>query len=117
MTQQIGAIYDEFLSKLQESMPNVDASFLEKFLQLQKKLENEHIKEPFVTLTIDYFPQTDLAEKIKSLQLGHSLKASRTDNENQLLAASRMNIDDLSSVAKDPDITKITGDVSPAVKA
>ena len=117
MTSQADSIYNEFLTKLQESMTNVDPVFLEKFLHIQKKLEDESIKEPFVTLSIDYSPEANIAEKIKNLQLEHSLKAGRTQHENQLVAASRMNLNDLSNVAEDTSIIKITGEVSPAVKA
>ena len=116
MSQEIETIYDQYLSNLQNSLPNVDANFAHRVIYLERKLSSEYVKEPQVTLLIEYKSGADMEKKLYDLREKHSLEAENI-SEHVLLAMSRMNLDKVQLIASDSDIVKISGKASPIIRS
>jgi len=113
----IQEIFNKYKSDLQQKLPKVDADFVHEILEMQEKLQNENVKEPFITMTIKYNSKTDIAKKIEELRTKHHLKTSTTKQPNQLLVANRMNLEDVTLISEDPDVEEIAGEATPQVRS
>lgn len=116
MSQEIETIYDQYLSDLQKSLPNVDANFVHRVMYLERKLSSEYVKEPQVTMLIEYKSGADTNKKLYDLREKHSLEAENI-SEHVLLAMSRMNLDKIKLIASDNDIVKLSGKASPIIRS
>ena len=109
MSQDVESIYDEYISKLKQVMPNVDPNFVHRIMYLERKLVNEDVSEVEVSAIIEYKPGTDIDNKINGLRGKYSLEVEHGDKQNVLHAMSRMKVGKIREIALDRDIVKITG--------
>ena len=116
MSQEIESIYDQYLSNLQSKLPNIDPNFVHRVMYLERKLASEYVKEPQVTMVIEYKSGSNMEQKLYDLREKHSLEAEST-GENTLLAMSRLNLGQVEKVASDSDIVKISGRASPIIRS
>lgn len=116
MSQEIESTYDQYVSNLQNKLPNVDPNFVHRIMYLERKLVSESVKEPQVTLLIEYKLGLDMNRKLNELRDKFALEAESTA-ENVLLAMSRLNLDQVIQIASDSDIMKISGKASPIIRS
>ena len=116
MSQEIESIYDQYLSNLQNKLPNIDPNFVHRVMYLERKLASEYVKEPQVTLLIEYKSDLDMNRKLSDLRDKFALEAESTA-ENVLLAMSRLNLDQIMQIASDSDIAKLSGKASPIIRS
>ncbi len=116
MSQEIESIYDQYLSNLQSKLPNVDPNFVHRVMYLERKLASEYVKEPQVTLVIEYKSGLDMNRKLNELRDKFALEAESTA-ETALLAMSRLNLEQVAKIASDSDIVKISGRASPIIRS
>lgn len=109
MSQDVESIYDEYISKLKQVMPNVDPNFVHRIIYLERKLANEDVSDPEVSAIIEYKPGTDVDNKVNGLRGKYSLEVEHGDKQNVLHVMSRMKIGKIKEIAWDSDIAKITG--------
>lgn len=117
MSQDYEIKYDQFLSELEKLLPKIDANFANRMMYLERKLENELVKEPQAVLTIEYKTDADLEKKSDNLRYKHSLEIELTDEPNKVLAQGRMRLNKIKDIATDPDIVKIEGTASPTIRS
>jgi|AP12_2_1047962.scaffolds.fasta_scaffold80598_1 hypothetical protein len=117
MNSEVESIYDQYVLNLQKTSPKVDANLLHRVMYLERKLSSEYVKEPQVTLLIEYKSDVDMDKKLYDLRENFSLEAEHTDEHNILLAMSRMNLDKIQQIASDEDIVKISGKASPIIRS
>lgn len=117
MSQELESIYDQYLSNLQKSLPNVDPNFIHRVMYLERKLSSEYIQEPQVILIIEYKSNVDMGRKLYDLREKFSLEAENTDKHNVLFAMSRMKLDKIKQIASDNDIVKLSGKASPIIRS
>lgn len=109
MSQDVESIYDEYLSKLKQVMPNVDPNLAHRIMYLERKLASESVSEPDVSVIIEYKPSVDLDNKVNGLRGKYSVEVEHGEKQNVLHAMSRMKISKIKEIALDGDIVKITG--------
>ncbi len=109
MSQNVESIYDEYITKLKQAMPNVDPNFIHRVMYLERKLVNEDVSEPEVSAIIEYKSGVDVDVKVNGLREKYSLEVEHGDQQNILHVASRMKIGKIREIAFDRDIAKITG--------
>jgi hypothetical protein len=103
------SIYDEYITKLKQIMPNVDPNFAHQIMYLERKLVNEDVSEPDVNAIIEYKSGVDVDKKVNGLREKYSLEVEHGNKQNVLHVASRMKIGKIKEIALDRDIAKITG--------
>lgn len=109
MSQDVESIYDEYISKLKEAMPNVDPNFAHRVMYLERKLVNEDISEPEVSAIIEYKSGSDVDNKVNGLREKYSLEVEHGNTQNVLHAMSRMKMNKIKDIASDKEIVNITG--------
>lgn len=109
MSQDVESIYDEYISKLKQAMPNVDPNFVHRIIYLERRLAREDISDPEVSAMIEYRSDADVDNKVNGLRGKYSLEVEHSDKQNVLHIISRMKIDKIKEIAMDRDIVKITG--------
>ncbi|MGI0045921.1 MAG: hypothetical protein ACREBB_01850 [Nitrosotalea sp.] len=113
MSQDVESIYDEYLSKLKQAMPNVDPSFIHRIIYLERKLANEDMVYPDVSAIIEYKSGTDVDNKVGGLREKYSVEVEHADKQGVLHIMGRMKIGKIKEIALDRDIAKITGKADP----
>ncbi|MDE1829149.1 MAG: hypothetical protein KGI25_02385 [Thaumarchaeota archaeon] len=113
MTQDVESIYDEYISKLKQAMPNVDPDFSHRIMYLERKLAQEDTTEPDVSAVIEYTPGTNTDNKVDGLRVKYSVEVEHGDKEGVLHIMGRMKMDKVKEISADRDIAKITGKVDP----
>ncbi len=113
MTQDVESIYDEYISKLKQVMPNVDPNFLHRIIYLERKLVDEDTTEPDVSAVIEYKAGADLDKKIGGLRAKYSLEVEHADKKDTLHVIGRMKMAKIKEISADRDIAKITGKADP----
>lgn len=109
MSQDVESIYDEYISKLKQVMPNVDPNFIHRIMYLERKLVNEDVSEAEVSAIIEYKSGIDMDNKVNGLRGKYSLEVEHGDKQNVLHVMSRMKVGKIREIALDRDIVKITG--------
>lgn len=109
MSQDVESIYDEYMSKLKQALPNVDPNFIHRIIYLERKLVNEDVSDPEVSAIIEYKPGTDVDNKVNGLREKYSLEVEHGGKQNVLHMTSRIKVDKITEIARDRDIAKITG--------
>ena len=109
MSQNVESIYEEYMLKLKQAMPNVDPNFVHRVMYVERELGDYTIHEPFVSAIVEYKPGVDLDSKINGLRGKYSLEVERGEKSNTLHVASRMTIDKIKGISADGDILKISG--------
>src|SRR5574340_987838 len=109
MSQNVEAIYDEYVSKLRQAMPNVDPNLAHRIMYLERRLVNEDVPEPHVNAVIEYKSGVDLDKKINGLRTKYSLEVEYSDAPHAIHTMSSMKIDKLKEICQDRDIVKISG--------
>lgn len=109
MSQNVESIYDEYMSKLKQVMPNVDPNFVHRVMYVERELVTYDTSEPFVSAIIEYKPGVDVDNKVNGLREKYSLEVEHGDKPNILHVESRMTIDKIKSISADRDIAKISG--------
>lgn len=115
MSQDVESIYDEYISKLKQVMPNVDPNLAHRIMYLERKLANEDISEPDVSVIIEYKPGVDVDKKVNGLREKYSVEVEHGDKQNVLHVMRRMKISKIKEIASDRDIIKITGKADPGL--
>ncbi|HJT09319.1 MAG TPA: hypothetical protein VJ771_00885 [Candidatus Nitrosotalea sp.] len=113
MTQDVESIYDEYISKLKQAMPNVDPDFSHRIMYLERKLADEDTTEPDVSAVIEYKAGTDLDKKVGGLRAKYSVEVEYADKKDTLHVMSRMKMAKIKEISADMDIAKITGKADP----
>lgn len=109
MTQDAESIYNEYVSKLKQAMPNVDPSLVHRIIYLERRLASEDMTEPDVSAIIEYKPDIDVDIKMNGLREKYSLEVEHGDKKGVLHVLGRMKIGKIQNIAADRDIAKITG--------
>ena len=109
MSQDVESIYEEYMSKLKQAMPNVDPNFVHRVMYVERELGDYDIHEPFVNAIIEYKSGVDLDIKVNGLRGKYSLEVEHGDKSNTLHVESRMTIDKIKGISADRDIVKISG--------
>ena len=109
MSQDVESIYDEYMSKLKQIMPNVDPNFVHRVMYVEREIGDYEIPEPFVSAIIEYNPGVDVDKKVNGLREKYSLEVEHGNKPNILHVESRMTIDKIKSISADRDIAKING--------
>ncbi|MFZ1076320.1 MAG: hypothetical protein WAN47_02690 [Nitrosotalea sp.] len=113
MTQDVESIYNEYVSKLKQAMPNVDPNLIHRIIYLERKLASEDMTEPDVSAIIEYKTGVDVDVKINGLREKYSLEVEHGDKEGILHVVGRMKMGKVQNIAADRDIAKITGKADP----
>ena len=109
MSQDVESIYDEYMSKLKQVLPNVDPNFVHRVMYVERELGDYDIHEPFVNAILEYKPGVDLNIKVNGLREKYSLEVEHGDKPNTIHVESRMVIDKIKSISADRDIVRISG--------
>jgi hypothetical protein len=109
MSQDVESIYEEYISKLKQVMPNVDPNFVHRIMYVERELGDYDTHEPFVSAIIEYKPSVDLNIKVNGLREKYSLEVEHGDKHNTLHVESRMTVDKIKGISADRDIIKISG--------
>lgn len=109
MSQDVESIYDEYISKLKQALPNVDPNFVHRIMYLERKLVNEDVSEAEVSAIIEYKSGTDMNNKVNGLRVKYSVEVEHGDKQNVLHVVSRMKVSKIKEIASDRDIVKISG--------
>ncbi len=109
MSQDVESIYEEYISKLKQAMPNVDSNFAHRIMYLERKLANEDVPDVEVSAIIEYKSGTDVDNKVNGLRGKYSLEVEHGDKQNVLHVFSRMKISMIKEISRDRDIVKISG--------
>ena len=117
MSQELESIYDQYVASLKEKMPKVDPNLVHRVMYLGRKLSTEYIKEPQVTLMVEYRPGLDMDKKLFDLREKFSLEAEYSDEHSVLFTMGRMKVGKLNEIASDEDIVKITGKAAPIIRS
>lgn len=117
MSQELENTYDQYMSSLEQKLPKVDPNLVHRVMYLERKLSTEYIKEPQVTLMIEYKPDLDMDKKLFDLREKFSLEAEYSDEHTVLFTMGRMKVDRLQEIASDEDMVKITGKAAPIIRA
>jgi hypothetical protein len=115
MSQDPESIYDEYMSKLKQAMPNVDPGLAHRIMYLERKLVKEDVSDPDVSAVIEYKPGVDVDKKVNGLREKYSVEVEHGDKQNVLHVISRMKIGKIKEIASDRDIVKIAGKVDPGL--
>ena len=117
MSQELENTYDQYVSNLEQRLPKVDPNLVHRVMYLERKLSTEYIKEPQVTLMVEYKSGLDMDKKLFDLREKFSLEAEYSDENNVLFSMGRMKVDMLQQIALDEDIVKITGKAAPIIRS
>ena len=109
MSQNVESIYDEYIAKLKQAMPNVDPNFIHRVMYVERELGDYAIREPFVSAIIEYKPGVDIDAKINGLRGKYSLEVEHGEKSHTLHVESRMTVDKIKSISLDGDILRISG--------
>ena len=109
MSQDVESIYEEYMSKLKQAMPNVDPNFVHRIMYVERELGDHIIHDPFVSAIIEYKPGVDLDTKVNGLRGKYSLEVEHGEKSNTLHVESLMTIDKIKGISADRDIVKISG--------
>ncbi len=115
MTQDVESIYDEYISKLKNALPNVDPNLIHRIIFLERKISDEDVPEPDVSAIIEYKPGIDLDMKVNGLREKYSIEVEHGDSKNVLHAIGRMKVSKIQEIARDRDIVKISGKADPGL--
>ncbi|MGI0087214.1 MAG: hypothetical protein ACREBI_04570 [Nitrosotalea sp.] len=113
MTHDVESIYNEYMSKLKQAMPNVDPSLVHRIIYLEKKLSDEDMTEPDVSAIIEYKAGINVDVKMNGLREKYSLEVEHGDKQSVLHVVGRMKIGKIQDIAADMDIARIAGKVDP----
>lgn len=113
MTRDVESIYDEYISKLKQAMPNVDPNLIHRVMYLERKLVRENMSEPDVSAIIEYKSGVNVDNKLNGLREKYSVEVEHGDKQNVLHVLSRMKVNKIKEIASDRDIANITGKVDP----
>ncbi len=106
---QVEIQYDEFLSSINQKIPNVDVNLLVKIMYLERKLTDV---SPKVDLHIEYKSNVDRMKKQERIRVKYGFPTQM--NINGLTAVGRMSIDLIEEISKDSDIQHLSGTATPA---
>lgn len=109
MSHDVEPIYEEYISKLKQVMPNVDPNFVHRIMYVERELGEYNIHEPFVSAIIEYKHDVDVEKKVNGLREKYSLEVEHGDKHNTLHVESRMTIDKIKGISADRDIVRISG--------
>ena len=113
MSQDVESIYEEYISKLKQAVPNVDPNLTHRVMYLERKLSVEDMKEPDISAVIEYKKGSDIDKKMSNLRTRCEVEAEHADEENAVHIVGRMKMGRLKEIASDKDIVKITGKADP----
>ena len=111
MSQDVESIYEEYITKLKQAMPNVDPNLAHRIMYLERKLADEDMTEPDVSAIIEYTNGSDLDKKMANLRSRCAVEAEHADKEGTIHIVGRMKTGRLKEIASDKDIVRITGKV------
>ena len=117
MSQELESTYDQYVENLRQKLPKVDPNLVHRVMYLERKLSTEYIKEPQVTLMVEYKPGLDMDKKLFDLREKFSLEAEYSDEHTVLFTMGRMKVEGLQQIASDQDVLKITGKASPIIRS
>ena len=106
---QVEAHYDEFLSRVGQTMSNTDVNLLVKIMYLERKLPDV---PPKVELHMEYKSGIDPTDKQEQIRMKYGFPTQNTLHG--LTAVGRMNVELIEEISKDPDIKHISGTATPA---
>lgn len=109
MSQDVESLYEEYISKLKQAMPNVDPNFAHRVMYVERELGDYDIHEPFVSALIEYRLGVDVDKKVNGLREKYSLEVEHANKPSILHVESRMTIDKIKGISADRDILKISG--------
>ncbi|MDE2026862.1 MAG: hypothetical protein KGJ07_10350 [Patescibacteria group bacterium] len=115
MAQDVESIYNEYLSKLKQAMPNVDPNLVHRVIFLERKISEEGVSEPDVSAIIEYKPGVDVDSKVSGLRQKYSLEVEHGDSKNVIHAMGRMKVGKIQEISKDRDIVRISGKADPGL--
>ncbi|SRR5579885_33754 len=115
MTLDVESIYDEYISKLRQAMPNVDPNLVHRIIFLERKISEQDVSEPDVSAIIEYKPGVDVDNKVNGLREKYSLEVEHGDSNNVLHAMGRMKVSKIQEISKDHDVVKISGKADPGL--
>ena len=106
---QIETQYDEFLSKIKQTVSNTDIDLLIKIMYLERKLTDV---PPKVELHLEYASDIDPSRKQDMVRARYGFPTQTSHHG--LTAVGQMNVSMIEEIAKDPDIKYISGTATPA---
>ncbi|GEM_PF-1816553 len=113
MSQDVESIYEDYIARLKQAVPNVDPNLTHRVMYLERKLAAEDMSEPDVSAVIEYRKGSDLDRKMSNLRARCEVEAEYADRENSVHIVGRMKMGRLKEIASDKDIVKITGKADP----
>ncbi|MDE1861923.1 MAG: hypothetical protein KGI33_03315 [Thaumarchaeota archaeon] len=112
MSQDVESIYDEYISKLKQALPNVDPNFSHRMMYLERKISQEDMTEPDVSAIIEYAKGSDLDNKVEGLRSKFSVEVEHADKKG-IHIVGRMKLETIRKISADKDIVRISGKVDP----
>lgn len=106
---QIETQYDEFLSKIKQTISNTDIDLLMKMMYLERKLTDV---APKVELHMEYDSDIDPSRKQEMIRAKYGFPTQTSSHG--LTAVGQMNVALIEEIAKDSDIKHISGKATPA---
>lgn len=106
---QVEVQYEEFVSKIRQTISNADVDLLIKIMYLERKLPDA---SPKVDLHLEYGLDVDPLKKQEMIRAKYGFPTQMS--EHGLTAVGRMNIALIEEISKDPDIEHISGRATPA---
>ena len=106
---QVEIQYDEFLSKIKQTVSNTDVDLLIKIMYLERRLTDV---PPKVELHLEYGPDTNPLQKQTMIRAKYGFPTQTSSNG--LTAVGQMNVALIEEISKDPGIKHISGQATPA---
>ena len=106
---QVEIQYDEFLSKIKQTISNIDVDLLIKIMYLERKLTDV---PPKVELHLEYGSDIDPLRKQNMIRAKYGFPTQTSSHG--LTAVGQMNVGLIEEISKDPDIKHISGTATPA---
>ena len=101
--------YDEFISSIGQTIPNVDVNLLVKIMYLERRLPDV---APRVELHIEYKSKIDPMKKQEEMRREHGFPTQTSMHG--LTAVGQIDIGIIEKISKDQDVKYISGTATPA---
>ena len=106
---QLEVQYDEFLSKIKQTISNIDVDLLIKIMYLERKLPDV---PPKVELHLEYASDADPLRKQEMIRAKYGFPTQMSSHG--LTAVGQMNVPLIEEISKDSDIVHMSGKATPA---
>lgn len=108
MSADAETIYDGFLANLEKTLGKIDIELALQVMLFERKMPDAY---PLLELEIHYKNGTDVSSKASEIRDRYGFQVA-VHGKNEVLARSKMSMDIIQEISRDPQIEKLTGSAS-----